>query len=148
MSIGPMYILGLMNNILLSIVLPDFTPISNNYAQFPHRIINRVCTFVEPLLSVCTGVIRVWDMVTGTMSHSLDPLPRPQSTSRQLSMTKEKEGEGEGEEEVPQVYTDLQFSGSRGELVGVTYDHSIIFYDVATFTRQKQVPILTLIQRY
>ena len=85
-------------------------------------------------------------MVTGTMSHSLDPLPRPKSTSRQLGMTKEKDGEGE--EEVPQVYTDLQFSGSRGELVGVTYDHSIIFYDVATFTRQKQVPILTLIQRY
>ncbi|CAI8006082.1 Transducin beta-like protein 3 [Geodia barretti] len=85
------------------------------------------------------GVIRVWDMVTGTMSHSLDPLPRPQSTSHQLGMTKEKDGEGEGEEEVPQVYTDLQFSGSRGELVGVTYDHSIIFYDVATFTRQKQL---------
>ena len=88
-------------------------------------------------------------MVTGTMSHSLDPLPRPQSTSHQLSMTKESDGEGEGEgdgEEVPQVYTDLQLSVSRGELVGVTYDHSIIFYEVATFTRQKQVLALTLIQ--
>ena len=84
------------------------------------------------------------------MTRSLDPLPRPQSNTQQQSSMiggeeeeeeeeEEGEGEGEGEGGVPQVYTDLLLCVSRGELVGVTYDHSIIFYDIATLNKQKQV---------
>ena len=90
--------------------------------------------------SVCIiGVIRAWDMVSGGVSHSLDPLPRPEPHDLQTSMSGKEDEEEEGEGEVPQVYTDLQFCVSRGELVAVTYDHSIIFYDMTNFTRQKQV---------
>ena len=93
-------------------------------------------------MTVCAGVIRVWDLIKGKMSHSLEPLPRPQTGSERTASGEGGEGgegrEGEGEE-VPQVYTDLQVCVSRGDLVGVTYDHSILFYDLATFNRQKQV---------
>ena len=89
------------------------------------------------------GVIRLWDLVKGEMTRSLDPLPCPQSNTQQQSNMiggeEEGEEEEEGEGEVPQVYTDLQLCVSRGELVGVTYDHSIIFYDIATLSKQKQV---------
>ena len=84
------------------------------------------------------GVIRVWDLLEGKLSRSLDPLPRPQTSSSQSDPEDGGEKEEE-EEEVPQVYTDLQLCVSRGEMVGVTHDHNIIFYDVATFKKQKQV---------
>ena len=86
-------------------------------------------------LYIHVGVIRVWDLLGGKISHSLEPLPRPHKSDQ------EREGGGEeGEEEaVPQVYTDLLLSGSRGALVGVTYDHNILFYDSINFKKQKQV---------
>ena len=82
-----------------------------------------------------SGVVRVWDLLRGKLSRSLEPLPRPHTTA-------EGSGEGGGEEggeEAPQVYTGLLLSKSRGALIGITYDHNIIFYDSITFEKRKQV---------
>ena len=84
------------------------------------------------------GVIRVWDLLKGKLHHSLEPLPRPQNGDPQRTRDDDEEEDGE-EEETPQVYTDLLLSESRGEMIGVTYDHNIIFYDLITFKKQKQV---------
>ena len=78
-------------------------------------------------------------MMSGKLSHTLESLPRPQTGEEG------KEGGGEEEEEeeedVPQMYTNLLLSESRGELVGVTYDHNILFYDAISYKLKKQVPV-------
>ena len=98
-----------------------------------------VCCSYSGRCVLVAGVIRVWDLLNGRQTHSLDPLPSSQTTS---SQPQSDVGQGEDEEDdalTPQVYTDLLWCGPRQELVGITYDHSIIFYDIATFHRQKQV---------
>lgn len=85
-------------------------------------------------------MIRVWDVLKGKISHSLEPLPRPPRPSTGQEEEGEK-GEEDEEEDVPQVYTDLFLSESRAALVGVTYDHNILFYDLVNFKKEKQVHI-------
>lgn len=75
----------------------------------------------------------MWDVLKGKISHSLEPLPRP------LTGQEEENVKGENEDDVPQVYTDLFMSESRAALVGVTYDHNILFYDLVNFKKEKQV---------
>lgn len=79
-------------------------------------------------------------MLKVKISHSLEPLPRPSTGQEEESEKGEKEEEEE-EEDVPQVYTDLFLSESRAALVGVTYDHNILFYDLVNFKKEKQVHI-------
>lgn len=83
----------------------------------------------------------MWDVLRGKTSHSLEPLPRPFSGQEEEGGKGEKEEEEE--EDVPQVYTDLFLSESRAALVGVTYDHNILFYDLVNFKKEKQVHIYT-----
>ena len=74
----------------------------------------------------------------GKLSHTLESLPRPQTGEEGKGRESEEEEE---EEDVPQVYTDLLLSESRGELVGITYDHNILFYDVISYKLKKQVHV-------
>ena len=80
----------------------------------------------------------MWDLLRGKLAHSLEPLPRPHTTAEGSGEGGGEEGDEKGEE-APQVYTGLLLSQSRGALIGITYDHNIIFYDPITFEKRKQV---------
>ena len=75
------------------------------------------------------------------MVCSLEPLPRASEEGREGGggERREKEEEEEDEEISPQVFTGLLHCQSRRALVGITYDHNIIFYDLETLGKKKQV---------
>ena len=73
------------------------------------------------------GVIRLWDMLNSDPIQTLQPLDQGVSDSPPDSST-------------PQAYTGLMYSESQGALVGVTYDHNVLFYSQQEeFQKSKQV---------
>ena len=76
------------------------------------------------------GVIRIWDTLNSDPIQTLQPLDQGVSDSPPDSNT-------------PQAYTGLMYNESQGVLVGVTYDHNVLFYSQQEeFQKSKQVIVI------
>ena len=82
-------------------------------------------------------MVRLWDASTGQSLHSLQPLAGPTITET-----------SEGSDENPQEggYTGLLLCSQLSALAGVTYDHSIIFYNLKEPGKLKQVLIKNVLK--
>ena len=73
-------------------------------------------------------MIRLWEVESGRLLHSLRPLNH--SAHLPGSGQKSRRGSEDSPNQTPQTYTDLLMCTAMHSLVGVTFDQNIIFYDL------------------
>lgn len=84
-----------------------------------------------PSISPCKplGLIRLWSVASGQVLKTLEPLAGHAPSSPA----------GQAEDKASHTYVSLQYRPTIGGLVGVTYDHNILFYTGEDLKRTKQV---------
>ena len=82
-------------------------------------------------------MIKLWEVESGRLLHSLRPL------DRSAQFGDGGQGSGKGLEDSPkqtaQTYTDLLLCAATHSLVSVTFDQNIIFYDLMDTSRIREV---------
>eukprot|EP00731_Ephydatia_muelleri_P022653 Em0015g236a len=74
------------------------------------------------------GLIRLWSVASGQVLKTLEPLAGHAPSSPA----------GQAEDKASHTYVSLQYRPTIGGLVGVTYDHNILFYTGEDLKRTKQ----------
>ena len=95
----------------------------------PSVYVNGGCRFV--------GVIRIWEVESGDLLHSLRPLDH--STQFGDGGQNSSKSSEDSEEQTSQTYTDLLLCAATHSLVGVTFDQNIIFYNLMDTSRVREV---------
>ena len=102
------------------------------YASLTLVHVNGWCRFV--------GVIRLWEVESGRLLHSLQPL----DLSGHVGDCEPSSGKGSedrpNQTTTPQTYTDLLLcTGTHKKLVGITFDQNIVFYNLKDTSRIREV---------
>ena len=92
------------------------------------------------------GCIRLWSSRKKNPLFSLESLAGSVELAQRSNTGEEEEDDesGCGRERSSSEggYTGLHFCSSTGQVIAVTYDHNIVFYDSPAFEMKKQVEFL------